>query len=704
MRLLATTPEANLARLPIAFDLRALSFAEGFRAALSIAMIVAADEWAHWPPLLEAALGALLTCLCDSGGPIRRRLPALTAFALIGSAITIGFGLLRAHGLAVTVPLVCIGIFACSFARIWGQASLQVGNLLVVVLVLAVDEPRALGDGAVAGCVFAAGCAWAVLLTMVIWRIHPFRPARRAVSDAYRAVARLAADLRILVQTNAGQSEWEAHARGHRRAVRDTIERARTAVQDTVRVRGQASARSFQALIRIEAIDQLFGALIALSDLLEADSTPAVREAGERVLRLLRPALLVLSVAIRADDPGRGKHRALERLSRIGPALDLLSAAGATPPLAAITDAIVERLRVAVTLTAPAGWTPGALPDNPAAGRWQQRLLAPLRANFDWGSAAFRHALRTAVVAGPALVFTLSLSGRYQHWLIITLVLTMQPFYALTWQRALERIGGTVLGGVLAAAIALVCTSPLQIAAALFPLAVLAFTVRAVNYGAFIALLTPLVVLLTEFSRPGTGEFLIAFYRALYTVAGGILAVLGCLLLWPSWEPDRLRRELQAAIEAHAAFAEAELNALLEDGPPEAVDRTRRTAGVASNNLETSISRALNEPRRLQKAELQGAMITDAALRRMAGRLSALQLDPHGADGFDRATLRTWRDWIGGSLRSIADNGDRGTARPAGPAPDALLRIARQIELLEGARASMWSSAEGIKPTLQHRT
>ncbi len=189
------------------------------------------------------------------------------------------------------------------------------------------------------------------------------------------------------------------------------------------------------------------------------------------------------------------------------------------------------------------------------------------------------HALRTAVVAAPALAFTLNLSGHYQHWLTITLILTLQPFYALTWQRAIERIGGTALGGVVAAVIALVCTTPLTIAAACFPLAVLTFAMRAVSYAAFILCLTPLVVLLTEFSRPGSGELVIAAMRALYILSGGVLAVMCGIILWPSWEPDRLRDELQAALEAHAAFAEAELDCLLGQAPPTTVEQARRRRG-----------------------------------------------------------------------------------------------------------------------------
>ena len=70
--------------------------------------------------------------------------------------VTAGFGLLRGLGLGVAVPAACLGIFACSFARVWGQTPLQVGNLLVVVLVLAMDEPR--------------GPAEAVLLAAIVRR------------------------------------------------------------------------------------------------------------------------------------------------------------------------------------------------------------------------------------------------------------------------------------------------------------------------------------------------------------------------------------------------------------------------------------------------------------------------------------------------------------------------------------------------------
>ena len=195
----------------------------------------------------------------------------------------------------------------------------------------------------------------------------------------------------------------------------------------------------------------------------------------------------------------------------------------------------------------------------------------------------------------------------------------MQPYFALTYTRALERVGGTALGGLAAAASALVCTTPLAIAAAMFPLAVVAFAVRAVSLGLFMATLTPLVVLLVETSVPGTSEWSIAWARFALTTAGGVIAVAAGFLLWPTWEPERLGQEARAAIGAHGAYAEAVLAAIAREEPATTVEAARRGAGVASNSLEASISRALTEPGSTGRDRLEAALVIDAALRRVAG-------------------------------------------------------------------------------------
>jgi len=472
---------------------------------------------------------------------------------------------------------------------------------------------------------------------------------------------------------------WEAHARTHRRATREAIETARTAVMDTLRSRGAASNRAAQAVIRLETADQIFGGLIALSEMLE-HAPPADRAIAERVLRRMRPVLLILSRVVVTDDPDA--HRRIDRaIEAIATDLQLLPP---DAPLRGVIDRITERLRIARTLAVPANLSPGVDPAGRAAPLWQ-RVGRPLRANLNWKSPALRHAIRSAVVAAPALAFTMFWFTPYDHWLTITIVATMQPYYSLTYTRAVERIAGTVLGGLIAAAVGLVCTTPLAIGTAMFVLSVSAFAVRAVSFGLFMMALTPLVVLLVETGSPDTHEWMIAFARAALTTIGGLIAVGANFLLWPSREPDLVAAEAKHAIAAHGAYAAANFSALLGETTAAALGRARAAAGVSSNTLEALITRALLEPGKRQHDPLEAAMVIDAALRRCAGRLATLQHDPLAAANVPRETLRTWRDWVAASFQKLASGRTDLTPRPGGMEIDALARIARQIELMSGA-------------------
>ena len=298
-------------------------------------------------------------------------------------------------------------------------------------------------------------------------------------------------------------------------------------------------------------------------------------------------------------------------------------------PLQPIAQRLVERLRIAHTLALPQNFLPGVDPSGRPAAAAATRSCSRCAPTSTGSSPALRHALRTAVVATPALAFTMLWFNPYDHWLTITIVATMQPYFALTYARALERIIGTALGGLVAALVGLLFTTPLAMAAAMFPLAVVALSVRAVSVSLLMATLTPLIVLLVETGQRGTSEWLIAAVRFALTTLGGMLAVAANFLLWPSLDPIAWARRRVARSARTAAYADAALGFRSgEVPPPGRWTSTRRAAGVATNSLEASISRALTEPGAAGRDRLEAALVIDAALRRFAGRLAAMQLDP----------------------------------------------------------------------------
>ena len=660
----------KLRDLPIALNPRAVSLAEGARAGIAVAAMLIVAQLFNLSHFDLAALGALLTCFADPGGTLNRRAPAVIAFALGSLIAYAAFGLLRGEGIWISTLIAGLTIFATSYLRVYGQGGQQVGNLLSVVIVLALGTPfTSLHQAAMAGLNFAAGAAWAVVLTLVIWRLHPYAPSRRAVADVCLRLAQLTRELALLAHEAESTAAFEAHAARHRRDVREAIETARTVAFETFRGRGLVTPRGAQLSVRLQTLEAIFEALIALSDALEND--PACRGGAVRPVRLMAGWLAAIGPEIEADRPlDTAKKQA--SLVRLRAGLEQLPADSEARH---VTEAMAEHLAVLVAVTRQTAQPlPGSVMAPPPL---MQRVLGPLRQNFSFSSLAMRHALRTATVATPVLAWTMVDGGPYAHWAIYTLIFCLQPYFSATWLRSGERVAGTALGALVAAGIGLISKTQLELAVTMLPLTMFAFAIRSVSYTAYIAVLTPMIVLLIEQIAPGNNELSIAEARIGYTLLGGGLAILGNLVLWPGFAGATLDAHISDAVRAHIAYVHAVFEALLEDKP--APSAPRRAAGLASNNLEAALSRALLEPRRRQDCSIARGAVVDAALRRMAGRLSVLSLDRPAIVDAERPLWAAWQCW----LEDCLSNNRRSRPEfPSGPGAETLGKLARQAELI----------------------
>ena len=652
----ATVPRPFLIRAAIAVSPRSLSLGEGLRAAASCAVVVAVGSLLQAPILAWAAIAAFWTCLADPGGPNRDRVRALAGFTLLSGAFAIAGAAASAQGWPWATAVVFLCALIGSAVRVYGAAARQIGTLAVVACVVAVDHHTptlaALGEFAAA---YLGGCAWAMLLALSIWRIHPFRPARTGVATVYRSLAAMAAGLARL-DSGAAPRDWVLHAQRYRHAVRSAIETGRATLDRSLRGRGLAAPLE-RLLLGLDRAERVFARLIALSDLRQ--HTVGQQEAERMALRRLA---MVLYRQAHAFEAGREEsapwRRSLDRLD------GLIETLGDSPVSAGLR-AIVDQLR-------SADETPD-LGAQPAARRpW----LAPLRAQLSWRSETLRHALRCAVATAGAVMLSHILGLPYAYWMAMAVVLVLQPSVATTWPRALERAVGSVLGGALAALLGLVLHSPLALTAAVFPLAIATMAVRPVNYGLFVFFLTPLFVLVIELSQPGSSEPALAWMRALYNVLGSVIGVLGGLLLWPSREGRQLRPALAAAIEANGRYAAL---AFAPDRDEAAIESARRAAGLASGNAEAVHGRTLLEAW-WQRDALDAALSIVILARQLAGAATSAWLhrpDPRAGDAeFGR--------WIGAETAALAEALRRGTALPpAAPPPDGADKDPERSRLLQ---------------------
>ena len=716
----------------VPLDLGAINIMAGLRAAFACALPVLLGELSGNNHLSWVAIAAFWGCLADTGGAWNDRLVAMGSFTAIATVGCFIGTLVDPHaGLAVAFTFVWC--FLCSLARVYGNAASTVGLLLNSAILVTLGVPAAgLDEALYLGGLTIVGGLWAMLLALVLWRLQPYGPARKAVARCWMAVAEYAAALSQLHRGNSGDTaQWNALASARRRASREAVETAREVIVATRRSRAGVTDQGQRLLALLADADQVYAALIGLNELLEAASAAATDSGVRRIVRVVLGRLA-------------GRAEALAQTLE-----------GETPRTQPDLKDLVDKLRARVAASSQRHhytytvellqqvwrWIDAAfenlgkpqtrqthltsMVEQAVARRLRfSEILGTLRANLNFGSIAFRHALRLAITAATAVLATRVFDIERGYWISITAIVVLQPYMVETWRRTFDRIAGSVLGGLIAAWLMQLVSVPLEMALLIFPLSVFAFTLRGVSYALFMLCMTPLVVLIAElFQTGGIGDAQLAGLRAFDSILGGLLGLLSSFLLWPSWETPQLPRQTADAVRAHRDYLLVVLG-----GKPDAKDQdigaARRQAGLTSNNAEASLQRVLSETRLLNRADAEPALIMLACLRRMAGAIVTLSLLPQfkaGAapqPGF--AAIRRWADDALSDLAQALERRQPPAELP--PPPEALatasskagaeliqtpaevivwnelLRFRRQLEVLHEAASRLADPRRTVSP------
>ncbi|MEP7065886.1 MAG: FUSC family protein [Gemmatimonadota bacterium] len=610
-----------------------LAIGRGVRTAFALLIPVIIGDILVQPLYSWAALGGWLGSLADKGGSYRSRATTMGAFAILGFACAYaGTDAAKIVPLAV-VSMLIVGLLA-GLARVYGDEGSTVGLFIAVIYAVAVGSPSPVRHAPLLRAeMLFAGAAWAMVLSLLLWPLHPFRPARRAVANAYRLLAEFAASLEHVTRVlgDPGSAQLRGTARAHHGDVRGALEAARLVLAGTRRPRQGRSPRGEQLLVLTEGAEQLFGTLVAIDAELEAaheSGSTNADEAFAKAFGSLASTLDLLSNAI--DDTVIARKRDARRPAELNEfavplneqnvhlraAATLLSRMMRDVTVLADTAANIDaRASMVVPYTAE-----HAAVVRPTRDPWA--WLRPLREALTSRSLPARHGLRMGIAAALAVWLSFALDITRGYWATITVLIVLQPYTGATMRKTLQRVGGSVLGGIIAAALAIVARTKLAIAGVMVPFTVAAVAVLPLNYGVFVLLLTPVFVLLAE---PHPGDWGIAGLRVANTLLGGLVALAAAQLLWPEHELATYAGQLAGLLrELREMLGKA--TAAANPGAPEwrkSVDESRRRFGVAVTNAEATMQRLITEdspnPHRVE-----AAMTITTYGRRMASTLSAL--------------------------------------------------------------------------------
>ena len=622
--------------------LRTLHWRRGLRAGFAVASAMLVCR-ALGRPMGWAALGGFEAVLVDNGGPYRSRMNTI-ATVVFGGALCGIIGTLVPQQLLIAALVTAAVCFAVTFARVTSQPIASTSVIILVIYFAGFGSSERTLHAALANALaYILGGLWAAMLSLFLWPVDPFRPARLEIAECYEILADFIVRLHAggHDDTHTAHDDDHTHAVDFKRRIRAKMESARAALATTPARAPSRTHRARNLSVLLETADMLFAATVRLSELAEF-STPgadsSLHEAFADMASWLSRAERAIAAGLRAKPSDNaasfapeGSHR-IEFITRRATMLSAMAptvARESQPLLQHLVaderdalqnlDIAFEAIRAVWTGTdAPAITTagapsPGARSMRSMGGTYTARAASPepptlaappawldaIRENWTLDSTMLRHALRMAVVGAADVLLMHTVHVSHGFWLAMTSIIVLQPYSAGTLRKGLQRVGGTIGGGFLAALFAATIHSYTGIIVVITICSVLTLATYAIDYGWYSFFLTPTFVLL---SLPYLRDWRYAGLRIFTTMLGALVAILAMRFLWPQSLTLELGRLLARCAAAAAAYLRAML--LFWKTPParrnttdrEVLAPARRACGLASQDAEEALDRVFLDP------------------------------------------------------------------------------------------------------------
>jgi uncharacterized membrane protein YccC len=256
----------------------------------------------------------------------------------------------------------------------------------------------------------------------------------------------------------------------------------------------------------------------------------------------------------------------------------------------------------------------------------------------------------------------------------------------------MQRVLGTVLGGLITAAIPAVIHDPRAMLVLVPVLAITTVAVLPLNYGLYAVFLTPTFVLLAEV---GERDWALAKVRVEDTILGAAIALAGIWLLRAIPERRRFPDHAADAIAALREYLAGVVGVLGGETPTTPVAELRRRTGLQIIYGEASLQRLTTETPRGSRT-LESGMSMIIYLKRTASALNVLAAEPP-LEGAQREYVLAFRETATTALddleRALRDSRAPAALRGLGPPPEPvsastreqLGRVARAIRVIHAA-------------------
>jgi uncharacterized membrane protein YccC len=565
------------------------------------------------------AFGAYIISLLDYRGLHYRKIVIQFIEAvLITAAAIVGMNTSNTWAVAV-VGMFIVGLFA-ALIRNWSDYGASIGVGVGFFYLFGLSTPVSTEISFHYGLYVFLGALWAITITALSFPFRPSNPVRRSVAKIWKSTTEF---LDVIIEKHTSSNKIDALKITQKEmAIRTTINQSIELFSRRDKKPSRLNTAHYDLLMEIRRETSLFAANInTIHEVLETINFTEFQKLKQNVLYKLLSSygqasarISIVLFTFRTED----YTMASIRVKRCEIALQLFEEACSEITINEIErqqlnqliksckqaysylKKVIDLVEKKLNIKKSDYLENYKLSFNNFLIGLKPRVITDLfREAFNINSQHFIYALRVATGLSIGVFIFKFFKIDHGHWIALTMLIVIQPYFGATKKKSFERIIGTVSGIVLGGAIMLL---PLPHEAFVALLVLVSFLVAYYlrnNYKVGVFFVTIMMVVLMQISQQGTWQLI--GWRVLSTVIGAVLAIISSYVFWPIWESKRFPVLLKKTLLQNQTYLQHVLQLNKKrDGISVSWNKHRRLAEAANNEVFASIQRMVEEPEHIQ--------------------------------------------------------------------------------------------------------
>jgi uncharacterized membrane protein (TIGR01666 family) len=599
-------------RQDIQYFLFSQYLADGFRVTLEIILpTVIFSQFGKMDLGLMMSTGALCVSITDSPGPVEHKQNGMLYCILFIFLMTLVTGLINTNVLLLGL-LVALSSFFFTMFSVFGNRAASLGTAVLLVMVLRMDKIVSPETVLFDSLLVMAGGFWYLLFALLFFKIQPYRPAQRLLGNCLHETARFLRIKAALYDINSNITDEYRKLVTQQVVVNEKQDELRELLFKNRQLIKEPTDTGKLLLVTFADVLDLYENIMATwydYTLLRQKfaSTGILREVSE-IIKNLADETDRIALAIQSNSYYKKQYHLLPVLDALKVKIDALEDSNNS-------NLVLKKILVNLRNL---GERTDELMNYFKAGTIARRNLrtdtdyakfvshqvisaSVFMSNLSLDSAVFRHSLRMMITCITGFIIARLLpNAHHSYWILLTIIVIVKPGFSLTKQRNLERLFGTIAGGIIGVLIIYFIQDRTLLFGVIIFFMLVTYTFFRVNYIVTVIFMTPYIIIL--FYLLGIGSVNVAEERLLDTGIASVLAFMGSYFLFPHWESVQLESYMVKVLEANQNYLQ-QLAAFFSGNNKSHLEYrlVRKELYVSTANLSAAFQRMLSEPKSKQR-------------------------------------------------------------------------------------------------------